>query len=106
MVEQFLIDTTDPETALDAATPVIHPDLGDNLTFERTLDVGDVDKAFAQSDAVVETTFLFGRHTGVTNEPRSIVADWNTGDQRLTYPSPNRRRKSCHRKTEAPSFRA
>src|SRR5262249_19590849 len=23
---------TDPETALDAATPVIHPDLGDNLT--------------------------------------------------------------------------
>jgi len=79
-----LTPVTDPETALDAATPVIHPDLGDNLTFERSLDVGEVDKAFAQSDAVVETTFLFGRHTGVTNEARSIVADWNTGDQRLT----------------------
>jgi carbon-monoxide dehydrogenase large subunit len=33
---------------------------------------------------VVETTFVFGRHTGVTNEPRAIVADWNAGEQRLT----------------------
>ena len=69
----------DPETALDAKTPVIHPSLGDNLCFERKLDVGKVDEAFASSDAVVETTFVFGRHTGVTNEPRSIVADWNRG---------------------------
>jgi carbon-monoxide dehydrogenase large subunit len=75
---------TDPETALDSATPVIHPSLGDNLCFERKLDVGDVDKALAGSDAVVETTFMFGRHTGVTTEPRSIVADWNAGDERMT----------------------
>ena len=75
---------TDPETALDAATPVIHPELGDNLCFERKLEVGAVDKAFAESDAVVETTFMFGRHTGVTNEPRAVVADWNPGEQRLT----------------------
>src|SRR5947199_2275299 len=26
---------TDPETALDAGTPLVHPELGDNLTFER-----------------------------------------------------------------------
>jgi aerobic carbon-monoxide dehydrogenase large subunit len=75
---------TDMETALDSATPVIHPDLGDNLCFERKLDVGEVDKAFADSDAVVEATFDFGRHTGVTLEPRAIVADWNPGEQRLT----------------------
>jgi hypothetical protein len=24
----------------------------------------------------VETTFMFGRHTGVTTEPRAVVADW------------------------------
>ena len=42
------------------------------------------DKGFAEADAVVETTFVFGRHTGVTNEPRAIVADWNPGEQRLT----------------------
>ena len=75
---------TDPETALDAATPVIHPELGDNLTFERKLDVGEVDRALAEADAVVETTFLFGRHTGVCLEGRAIVADWNPSEQRLT----------------------
>jgi aerobic carbon-monoxide dehydrogenase large subunit len=75
---------TDAETALDAKTPVIHPALGDNLTFERVLSVGEPDKGFADADAVVETTFMFGRHTGVTNEPRAIVADWNPGEERLT----------------------
>ena len=75
---------TDPETALDPATPVIHASLGDNLCFERKLDAGGPDKAFAEADAVVETTFVFGRHTGVTTEPRAVVADWNPGDARLT----------------------
>jgi carbon-monoxide dehydrogenase large subunit len=81
---EVLPAVTDAETALDTATPVIHPALGDNLTFERTLDAGDADKGFAEADAVVDTTFVFGRHTGVTNEPRAIVADWNSGEQRLT----------------------
>lgn len=75
---------TDPETALDAKTPVIHASLGDNLCFERKLDVGAVDQAFADSDEVIEATFRTGRHTGVTNEPRAIVADWNAGEQRMT----------------------
>jgi carbon-monoxide dehydrogenase large subunit len=79
-----LPSVTDPETALDPKTPVIHPELGDNLTFERVLNAGEPDKGFAEADAVVETTFMFGRHTGVTNEPRAIVADWNPGEARLT----------------------
>src|SRR6516165_4208645 len=79
-----LPSVTDAETALDAKTPVIHPELGDNLTFERVLDVGQVEKALAEADDVIESTFIFGRHTGVTNEPRAIVADWNPGEQRLT----------------------
>ncbi len=81
---EVLSAVTDAETALDAKTPVIHAELGDNLTFERILNVGDADQAFAAADAVVETTFTFGRHTGVTNESRAIVADWNPGEQRLT----------------------
>lgn len=84
IVYEELPAVVDPETALDAKTHVIQPELGDNLCFERKLEVGDVDKAFAASDAVVETTFMFGRHTGVTTEPRAIVADWNEGEQRMT----------------------
>jgi carbon-monoxide dehydrogenase large subunit len=75
---------TDAETALDAGTPVIHPELGDNLTFERKLEAGEPDKGFAEADAVVEATFRFGRHTGVCNEARAVVADWNPGEQRMT----------------------
>ena len=39
---EVLAAVTDAETALDAKTPVIHPELGDNLTFERALNVGEV----------------------------------------------------------------
>jgi carbon-monoxide dehydrogenase large subunit len=74
----------DMETALDPGATVIHPELGDNLAFERTLDVGAVDAAFSDAAAVVEETFHVGRHTGVTLEPRAIVADWNEGEQKLT----------------------
>src|SRR5580700_1198068 len=81
---EVLAAVTDAETALDAKTPVIHPELGDNLTFERVLNAGDPDKGFAEADEIVDTTFVFGRHTGVTNEPRAVVADWNVGEQRLT----------------------
>jgi CO/xanthine dehydrogenase Mo-binding subunit len=75
---------TDMRTALDAATPVIHASLGDNLAFERMLDAGAVEAAFAGSDEIAEAEFIFGRHTGVTLEPRSVVADWNAAEARLT----------------------
>lgn len=74
----------DIETALDPATPLIHPELGDNLCFTRSLDTGGVDAAFAGADHVLKTTFEFGRHTGVTLEPRCQIADWATAEQRLT----------------------
>jgi aerobic carbon-monoxide dehydrogenase large subunit len=63
---------------------VIHPDLGDNICFKRELDTGGVDEAFAKADVVVEETYEFARHTGVTLEPRSIVADYNAAEHTLT----------------------
>ncbi len=75
---------TDMRTALEPQTPVIHVALGDNLAFERIHSAGAVDPAFADSDEVVEAEFIFGRHTGVTLEPRAVVADWNPAEERLT----------------------
>ena len=89
-VELIVVDykelpaVTDMETALDPGTPVIHPELGDNLCFERRIDAGDVDAAFAEAAVVVEETLHFNRHTGVTLEPRAIVCDYNPGDETLT----------------------
>ena len=76
--------TTEKETALDPTTPVIHPDLGDNLAFEKTIDNGDVDSAFETADIIVEETFEFGRHTAVSLEPRAVLADYDPGTERLT----------------------
>src|SRR2546421_4484748 len=41
---------TDAETALEPGTPIIHPELGDNLTFERVHVAGDPDKGFKEAD--------------------------------------------------------
>ncbi len=82
----------DMETALDTATPVIHAELGDNLTFQRQHEKGDVEAAFKASHTVVEATFHTGRHTGVCLEPRSILADFNRADNQLTV----------HHSTQAP----
>ena len=81
---QELEAVTDMGTALEPQTPVIHQALGDNLAFERIHDAGAVDQAFAEADQVVEADFTFGRHTGVTLEPRAVVADWNAAEERLT----------------------
>ncbi len=63
---------------------VIHPDLGDNICFQRELDTGGVDEAFAKADVVVEETYGFGRHTGVCLEGRALLADYNAGEHTLT----------------------
>ena len=63
---------------------VIHPELGDNVCFTRALDTGEVDAAFARADVVVEETYEFGRHTGVTLEGRALLADFNAAENALT----------------------
>lgn len=74
----------DPETALNTETQAIHPELGGNLAFSLELEKGEVDQAFANAAHVAEGTFHFGRHTGLTLEPRSIVADFDPALRQLT----------------------
>ncbi|MEE2654654.1 MAG: xanthine dehydrogenase family protein molybdopterin-binding subunit [Pseudomonadota bacterium] len=74
----------DKETALDPKTPVIHPELGDNLAFEKTIETGDVETATSEADIVIEDTFTFGRHTAVSLEPRALLAEYDPGTERLT----------------------
>jgi carbon-monoxide dehydrogenase large subunit len=89
-LEDVLIDweplpaAVDAERALDPDAVVIHPELGNNLCWERVVDSGAVDEAFAGAATVVEATFRFGRHTGVTLEPRAILADYDPAEETLT----------------------
>lgn len=82
----------DMTTALDPDTPLLHPQLGDNLTFQRLHEKGDIDAVFASAHKVIEARFKTGRHTGVCLEPRSIMADYSRSEGQLTV----------HHSTQAP----
>ncbi len=74
---------TDMRASL-AGEQVIHPQLGDNICFHRELVTEGFDEAFASADLVLEKTYDFARHTGVTNEPRAILADYNPAEHSIT----------------------
>ncbi len=74
----------DMETALNKNTTVIHKELGNNLFWTRTVNQGEVDNAFKSAFKVEEVSLEFARHTGVTLESRSIIADWNTSEEKMT----------------------
>lgn len=82
----------DMETALAPDTPLIHPELGDNLVFQRLHEKGEPDAAMAGAAKVVEAVFHTGRHTGVCLEPRSILANYSRPENQLTV----------HHSTQAP----
>ena len=76
----------DIDTALDPGAPVMHEAFDSNLAWERTIDVGDVESAFADgTNTIVEREFRFGRHTGVTLEARAAIADFDPSEDRLTF---------------------
>lgn len=76
----------DLEHALDSDAVVIHAEYGSNLAFERVVDVGDVNAAFARDDVtIVDRKFEFGRHTGVTLEARASVVDYDASEGEMTY---------------------
>lgn len=72
----------DPVGAMSAEA--ISQELADNICFATKLDSGGVEEAFDAADTTVEQSFIFGRHTAVTLEPRAIVADYDPSENRLT----------------------
>ena len=62
----------------------IHAELGDNLAFEHEFTVGDPVAGFASAAVTVELDFIFERQTGLTLEPRGLIADYNSADGTLT----------------------
>jgi len=72
----------DGETSLRSAP--IHASLTDNLAYEHNIKSGDPDVAFASADHVIEHTFNFHRQTGLSLEPRGLIADFDRGGETLT----------------------
>ena len=71
------------DAAIGSAAP-IHADLGGNLAFETAVAQGDTAAAFRDAHLVVEQRFRFNRHTGVSLEPRGLIADYDPASDSLT----------------------
>src|SRR4051794_35919803 len=69
----------DPEKALEDGSPVIHEEFGTNHSYDWSLGGGDVEKALAEADIVVERRIVNHRTAGAAIEPRAAIAEWRAG---------------------------
>lgn len=78
-----LAAVADPEKALAANAPAVHPEWPDNVSFTYHQDGGDVDKAFSEADVVVKQRITSQRLIPMSMETRGVVAEWRGADRRL-----------------------
>jgi len=74
------------EHAVQEGADLVHAGLDNNVAWVREVIAGDVDSAINHAAVtVVERTFRFGRHTGVTLESRATVVEFNAADNSLLF---------------------
>ncbi|MFQ5550403.1 MAG: xanthine dehydrogenase family protein molybdopterin-binding subunit, partial [Gemmatimonadales bacterium] len=74
----------DIERALAADAPIIHEDIGTNLSAHVVQSKGDWDKARAEAHAVVKRRFTYDRGASAPMENRGVVASWDHRSEELT----------------------
>lgn len=75
---------TDPAKAAEAGTPLVHDDLGDNITFDWEIGSKDAaDQAFANAAHVVSLDLRNNRLIPHAIEPRAVLADFNSSKDEL-----------------------
>ena len=72
------------DDSLAPGAPTIHEGMEDNILFYREFGGGDPDAAFQRADLVLEKTFHFPRQTAIPLEGRGVIADFDSGLDRLT----------------------
>jgi carbon-monoxide dehydrogenase large subunit len=73
----------DPEKALAAGAPAVHPEWPDNTAFTFHQEGGDVGQAFREADAVVKQRITSQRLIPTAMETRGVVAEWRAGEKSL-----------------------
>ena len=72
------------EAALNEGAPLVHEDLGHNISARVTQTKGNWTQAESEADLVIRRRFLYDRGTAAALENRGIVASWDEKSQRLT----------------------
>ena len=81
---EVLPAVADPEKAIAAGAPPVHPQWPDNVAFNYHQEGGDVDKAFADAEVVVKQRITSQRLIPMAMETRGVLADWRGADRALT----------------------
>jgi carbon-monoxide dehydrogenase large subunit len=71
----------DPEKAIAAGAPAVHPQWPDNVAFKFHQDGGNIEKAFREADVVVKQRITSQRLIPTALETRGVVAEWRAGDK-------------------------
>jgi aerobic carbon-monoxide dehydrogenase large subunit len=75
---------TDVEKALQPGAPLVHEELGTNLSYDSKFGSGDIDAAFKEADVRIEERILQQRLFPVAIEPRAVVAHYSPFGKTLT----------------------
>ena len=76
----FVVDVLE---AVEPDAPILHPEMGTNLLVQNPRGEGDWERGLAESEVVVEDTFLINRVTGLPMETRAILATYTPGLKQL-----------------------
>jgi 2-furoyl-CoA dehydrogenase large subunit len=73
----------DPEEALQDTAPVVHPENGNNIFFDKTWTWGDVEGDFAKAAHTLALRAKWSRSSTVPIETFAVTASWDEGREML-----------------------
>ena len=82
---EVLQGVADPEKALAAGAPAVHPQWPDNIAFKFEQKGGDIDAAFAEADVVCKQRMTSQRMVANPMETRGCIAHWHAADRKMTF---------------------
>src|SRR3989440_236555 len=81
---QSLPAVVDIEKAIEKGAPVLHEELGSNLSYDVKFAAGDIDAAFKEAEVTIKQRLIQQRLIPIAIEPRGVLADYKTFAGKLT----------------------
>ena len=81
---ESLPPVTDVEKAIDKEAPVLHEDLGSNLSYDVKRSAGDIEAAFKEADVRIQQRLIQQRLIPIAIETRGVLADYRPFENKLT----------------------
>ncbi|HEV3096944.1 MAG TPA: molybdopterin cofactor-binding domain-containing protein [Candidatus Dormibacteraeota bacterium] len=81
---ESLPPVTDIEKAIAKDAPVIHEELGSNLSYDTKFSAGDIEAAFKEADVRIKQRLIQQRLIPIAIETRGVLADFRRFENKLT----------------------